>query len=264
MKTETADWYDTPLYYDIVFDADTSKEADFLEAVAIKHGESGFTSALNLLEPACGSGRLMAELAGRGHKVSGFDLNENMLLHAKDRLQRQKLTAKLWCDRLESFRVPDRRQFDLAHCLVSTFKYVSEEAGAVSHLQLVAKSLRQGGLYVLGLHMTDYHRGGAEHERWSGSRGGVHVVCNTHTWPPDRKARTESLRTRLKITRSGKTWVQETRWNFRTYDAAQLKKLIRNVPAFEHLACYDFTYDVNEPRRFDDSYADIILVLRKK
>ena len=53
MKTESADWYDTPLYYDIVFDADTSKEADFLEAVAIKHGASGFTSALRILEPAC-------------------------------------------------------------------------------------------------------------------------------------------------------------------------------------------------------------------
>ena len=264
MKTESADWYDTPLYYDIVFDADTSKEADFLEAVAIKHGTSGFKTALSILETACGSGRLIAELAGRGHEVFGFDLNENMLAHARDRARKKKVVAKMWCDRLESFQVPGRGRFDLAHCLVSTFKYVSEEAGAESHLQLVAKSLRKGGLYVLGLHLTDYKRGGAEHERWSGSRGGVQVVCNTHTWPPDRQTRTEALRTRLKITRRGKTWVQETRWNFRTYDASQLKKLIQCVPEFEHLASYDFTYDVNEPRKLDNSYADIILVLRKK
>ncbi len=264
MKTTSADWYDTPLYYDIVFDADTSKEADFLESVAIKHGDSGFTSALNILEPACGSGRLVAELAGRGHEVCGFDLNENMLNHAQDRLRKKKLTAKLWCDRLENFHVPGRRRFDLAHCLVSTFKYVSDDAGAVSHLRHVASSLRQGGLYVLGLHLTDYARSGAEHERWSGSRGGVQVVCNTHTWPPDRKSRTEALRTRLRITRRSKTWTQETRWTFRTYNAAQLKRLVRSAAEFEHLACYDFTYDVNEPRKFDDSYADIILVLRKK
>lgn len=264
MKTESADWYDTPLYYDIVFDADTSKEADFLEAVAIKHGDSGFTSELNILEPACGSGRLVAELATRGHDISGFDLNKNMLEHAQERLRKKKLSAKLWCDRLEKFQVPERRRFDLAHCLVSTFKYVSDDAGAVSHLRLVATSLRKGGLYVMGLHLTDYARDGAEHERWSGSRGGVQVVCNTHTWPPDRKSRTEALRTRLRITRRSKTWTQETRWNFRTYDAAQLKRLVRSAPEFEHLACYDFTYDVNEPRKFDDSYADIILVLRKK
>lgn len=264
MKTESADWYDTPLYYDIVFDADTSKEADFLEAVAIKHGKSGFKSSLSILEPACGSGRLITELAGRGHKVCGFDLNENMLDHAQARVRKKKLSAKLWCARLENFQLPDRRRFDLAHCLVSTFKYVSEEKGAASHLRLVGKSLRKGGLYVLGLHLTEYKRGGAEHERWSGSRGGVQVVCNTHTWPPDRKTRTEALRTRLQITRRGKTWVQETRWTFRTYDAAQLKRLIRSVPEFEHLASYDFTYDVNEPRKLDNSYADIILVLRKK
>ncbi len=264
MKTESADWYDTPLYYDIVFDADTSKEADFLEAVAIKHGASGFTSALRILEPACGSGRLIAELAERGHQVHGFDLNENMLAHARERLRKKKLRAKLHCDRLENFRVPKRGLFDLAHCLVSTFKYVGEDAGAISHLRLVAESLRKGGLYILGLHLTDYARVGSEHERWSGSRGGVQVVCNTHTWPPDRKSRTETLRTRLRITRRRKTWVQETRWTFRTYDAAQLKKLIGAVPEFEHLESYDFTYDVNAPRRFDNSYADIVLVLRKK
>jgi predicted dehydrogenase len=28
-----SDWYNFPLYYDIVFDADTTREADFLEAV---------------------------------------------------------------------------------------------------------------------------------------------------------------------------------------------------------------------------------------
>lgn len=264
MKTESTDWYDTPLYYDIVFDADTSKEADFLEAVAIKHGAAESKSALSILEPACGSGRLVAELVGRGHEVFGFDLNENMLDHAQGRLRKKKLSAKLWRDRLESFHVPGQRRFDLAHCLVSTFKYVSNEKGALSHLRLVAKSLHKGGLYVLGLHLTDYTRGGAEHERWSGSRGGVQVVCNTHTWPPDRKLRTEALRTRLKITRRGKTWVQETRWTFRTYDAAQLKRLVQSAPEFDLQACYDFTYDVNEPRKFDNSYADIILVLRKK
>ena len=37
MPIDTRDWYDTPLYYDIVFDAGTGREADFLEAVWSKH-----------------------------------------------------------------------------------------------------------------------------------------------------------------------------------------------------------------------------------
>ena len=58
-RFETIDWYETPKYYDIVFDVDTSKEADFLEVVCARHGG---TRGKRVLEPACGSGRLLVEL----------------------------------------------------------------------------------------------------------------------------------------------------------------------------------------------------------
>jgi len=66
LRYEPFDWYETPLYYDIIFDADTQKEADFLEALLQRHvpGKKG-----RILEPACGSGRIMAELGRRGHSV---------------------------------------------------------------------------------------------------------------------------------------------------------------------------------------------------
>ena len=262
MRTESADWYDTPLYYDIIFDQDTAKEAEFLEAVAVKHGGAKPGKKLRLLEPACGSGRLISAMAQRGHDVSGFDLNVNMLDYAKKRLKRKKAT--LWQDRLESFTLPTKTTFEFSHCLVSTFKYVLEEAGAVSHLQHVAAALSKGGLYVLGIHLTDYSHDRAQHERWVGSRDGIDVVCNTHSWPPDRKARTEEIRTRLGITREGRTWVQETRWQFRTYSTAEMKRLLKKVPELELLECYDFSYDIDAPRVFNDSYEDIVLVLRKR
>lgn len=264
MPHDSADWYDTPLYYDIVFDADTRQEAAFLESVMESYSRGGKCETLRVLEPACGSGRLVAELARRGHEVSGFDLNENMLAYARERNAKEKVTARLWCDRMEDFTLPSRRKFDLAHCLVSTFKYVLDEAGAVSHLKRVADSLRAGGLYVLGLHMTDYARNGAEHERWVAERDGIHVVCNTHTWPPDRKARKEDLRTRLRITRDGKTRTQETRWQFRTYNAAEARSLLRHVSGLELVACHDFRYELSATRKLDDSYADVVLVLRRK
>jgi len=259
-----ADWYDTPLYYDIIFDADTEKEADFLEGLVQRHALGKRKSALQILEPACGSGRLVAALTRRGHQVSGFDLNEHMLDYTRKRLAQEGLKAHLWQDRLEDFTLPKKQHYDLVHCLVSTFKYVLEKAGAASHLQHVADSLRTGGLYVLGIHLTDYTASAEDHERWAAERDGIKVICNTHTWPADVKARTEQLRTRLRVTQNGKTSVQETRWQFRTYNAAQLKKLLRTAPAFELVACHDFTYDLTEERRLDDSYADIVVVLRKR
>jgi hypothetical protein len=42
-----------------------------------------------------------------------------------------------------------------------------------------------------------------------------------------------------------------------------MRTLLAKVPAFELVACYDFTYDLLSPRELDDSYSDVVLVLRK-
>ena len=48
-----ANWYNYPKYYDIAFQAYTSREADFIEAVS----ESMSFTVRRFFEPACGSGR---------------------------------------------------------------------------------------------------------------------------------------------------------------------------------------------------------------
>ena len=226
------------------------------------------SSVRSVLEPACGSGRLAVEMARRGWQVAGFDGNPRMLAFAEERLLeagvRQK--ARLWEDWMQSFTLPDdvALGFDLAHCLVSTFKYLLTEKDAAECLRRVAAALRPGGLFILGLHLTDYTEGKEAHERWVARREGVEVVCNTHTWPADCKARREQLRTRLNIIDQGRTHTQETRWTFRTYNAAQLKALLRKVPELELCEVHDFTYEMEDPRKLDDSYADVLLTLRKR
>ncbi|MEN3942754.1 class I SAM-dependent methyltransferase [Prosthecobacter sp. SYSU 5D2] len=262
MPTDLRDWYDTPLYYDIIFDADTPREATFLETVWTIFGEKSRTR--RVLEPACGSGRLVIEMARRGWKVDGFDGNEHMLAFARERLKKEGLKARLWPDWMQSFQVTKNGHYDLAHCLVSTFKYLQTEADALACMQRVATALKPGGLFVLGLHLSDYAAEKEEHERWKARRDDIEVVCNTHTWPPDRKTRLEALRTRLKISHAGRTHLQETRWHFRTYNARQLKALLRKVPELELMICYDFTYDLDTPRQLDDSYPDIVLVLKRQ
>ena len=256
------DWYDTPLYYDIIFDAETPHDGTFLEAAYETYSIG--KGSKRLLEPACGSGRLVSEMAWRGWKISGFDLSQPMLDHATERLEQQGQKAKLWQDRMESFGQVKPGSFDLAHCLVSTFKYLLTETHAAAHLRLVAETLRPGGIYVLGIHLTDYSRNICEHERWVQERDGVHVVCNTRSWPADPNARREPMRTRLGITQNGKKHIQETKWEFRTYNAAQMKALIRKVPAFELIACHDFTHNITDTRKLDDSYTDVVMILRKR
>jgi hypothetical protein len=147
---------------------------------------------------------------------------------------------------------------------LSAFKYLHTNRYAAECLRRFAAALRLGESFFHGLHLTDYDRAGPEHKSRAAKRVKIEVVCNTHTWPADRKTRLEQLRTRLRITDAGRTHAQETHWQFRTYDAAQLKALLRKVPELEFIECYDFTYELAEQRRFDDSYADVLLVLRKR
>jgi len=260
MAAEQRDWYDTPLYYDIIFDGGTEQEADFLMSAYHRYVADAVKKPL-VLEPACGSGRLMQALQKLGCTVHGFDLGEEMVRYAEKRMGR---SAVVWQDRMESFGVPAEGGYDFAHCLVSTFKYLLTEEHARAHLQKVCSVLKPGGIYILGVHLSDYSLKKWEHERWHGSRDGVAVVCNTRTWPADKKQRLENIRTRLRINERGRIRLQETHWQFRTYDAAQLRRLLKSVPEFELLACHDFTHDIEVTRKLDDSYSDIVLVLRRR
>jgi SAM-dependent methyltransferase len=256
------DWYDTPLYYDIIFDADTATEAAFLETVHARHAK---TKGKSVLELACGSGRLLKALGERGWKTSGFDLNPAMLAFARDRLDTAGLDGWVWQDRMESFRVPGNRRFDLVHCLVSTFKYLLTEADALACLGRVAAVLKPGGLFVLGVHLSDPGQTRPSHERWVASRDGVEVVCNTRTWPARPGTRLEPMRSRLRVTLpGGEIHEQETNWEVRSYTAARLKGLLRKCGAFDVLACHDFRHDPEETRQLDDEYSDLVLVLGKR
>lgn len=280
-RQPAADWYDHPRYYDAVFDCDTPVEADFLETMARRHlrtrraaaGTGGDTcpTRLRVLEPACGSGRLLLELARRGHRVAGFDLNPHMLAYARERLARENVTARIWQADLAGFE-PPRPRCHLAFCLVSTFKYLLTESAALDHLRRVADSLQTGGLYVLGLHLTDYTHRRPCHERWVSDKPGLNVVCNTRTWPACPRQRLEAVRSRLRITEttaggSGAVVRRreiETRWTFRSYNARQLAALLRAVPAFELVVVHDFHYDPAWTTTIDGGQWDLVLVLRKR
>lgn len=262
-RVKAVDWYDTPRWYDIVFDVDTNREADFLEEVLRLHGpRRARAQRADILEPACGSGRLVRALARRGHAVVGFDRNEAMLDFARRRLSASKVAARVEHGDMASFRYDAR--FDLAHCLVSTFKYLLDEASARAHLECVSRALVPGGLYVLGFHLSDYARTVPSRERWVAARGGATVTCTTHVSPARRSSRLEDVRTRLVVERASGVMRSETRWQFRTYDARQVRRLFASVPTLEWIALHDFHYETEQVRTLDDGIMDCVFVLRKR
>lgn len=280
------DWYDEARAYDIVFDEGTEAEAAFIEAAferhaagsARRHGAGEHRAAL---EPACGTGRLLRAMADRGWAMTGYDLSRPALDYGRRRLDECGLEATLHVGAMQSWR--RRRPVDLAFNFVSTFKYLLSEDDARAHLQGIAEMLRPGGLYLLGLHLTDYADRTRQRERWVVRRDGVVVTAVIETGPPDRRRRTEAMRARLTVAPDSRATGRtagagsaagageaedelrfETIWTFRTYGPRQLRSLLASVPELELLAVHDFRYRIDEPIRFGGDHLDHVLVLRRR
>lgn len=256
-----ADWYDAPHLYDVIFRDGTEQERAFLEAMVLRYGLQ--RTGQRVLEPACGSGRLVEAMARRGHEVWGFDLNEQMIAYAKKRMGKRAppQQIRLWVDDMSKFCAP--AHFTLVHTLVSTFKYLPDNASAVSFMKKVAEALLPGGLFVLGLHMTQYQRPRRTVERWFGREKELEVICKIDSWPASEATRTEAMRCRLTGIANGAKRRLETHWLFRTYDSQQVKELLAQVPTFELVACHDFHHDSGRCRALDTPQSDLVLVLRR-
>src|SRR5215831_16760769 len=154
-----ANCYDYPQYYDIAFQTYTQLEADFIDAACRKYCPF---EVRRLLEPACGTGRLITELAARGYQMIGFDLSEPALSYLRRRLARRRLHAEIFEGEMSDFRVS--RPVDAAYCTVNTFRHLLTEQAARRHLKCIADSLRPGGIYILGLHLLPLN--GKEENVW--------------------------------------------------------------------------------------------------
>ncbi|MEM1110168.1 MAG: class I SAM-dependent methyltransferase [Planctomycetota bacterium] len=271
------DWYETPIYYDIIFDVDTEKEAVFLEQCHALHASDAEPGRkLSVLEPACGSGRLMAALAKRGHRVAGVDLSEGMLDFARKRFKAEGVSGKLARAPMQDFELPasggggasgGRGGYDLAHILVSSFKYLDNDEDAAACLNCITNHLRPGGVLVLGLHLTEPDEDQRTLERWRAQRDGLDVICTIRSAPPDHANRTEQLRSRVVARDLNQPNAEpkryESHWTFRTYDEPQFRSLLRKAPGLEHVATYTFHHDIDLPTTLDGDDLGVVLVLRR-
>ena len=158
--------------------------------------------------------------------------------------------------------------FDLAHILVSSFKYLQTEQDAADCLNTIADHLRVGGVFLLGIHLTDPDDDNRYLERWRAQRGNLDVICTVRTSPPNHKARTEDLRSRIVVRDLKKPNAEpkryESNWTFRTYDEGQVRSLLRKVPRFKHIATYDFHHDIKMKSSLDGDDLGVVLVRRRE
>lgn len=249
-----ASWYDYPKYYDIAFQAYTRQEADFIEAACRKYCPF---DACRLLEPACGSGRLITEMSMRGYEVTGFDISQPALRYLRRRLTRRRLHAETFEAEMSDFRLD--RSVDVAYCLVNTFRHLLSEQAARSHLVCIAGSLRPGGIYVLGMNLL-----ASGVARWTERRGKTKVTVTEHVLRTDLRRRIENVYVCLTARRGSKEFRLRQEYQLRTYTRRQFRRLLASVPSLELCDAYDFRYDIDRPLVLNNEIAYCVLVLSRR
>lgn len=258
-KAQLGDWYDYPEYYDLAFAEDTPVEADFIAAAAKKYAVGKTT---RMLEPGCGGGRLVAELARRGFRTEGFDNNVKSIEYLKRTIARERLSARAYLGDMTDFTVT--RPVDVVFNTFNTFRHLTTEAAALSHLKCAANVLRPGGLFVLGFHLFPIDASPECLERWKAARGATQVSYTLRVTESLSRERLERLRVTMLVRRPQGELRLATEFYLRLYSARQFRSLLRKVPEFELCEIYDFNYDLETPVSFDDYLADAIFILRKR
>ena len=254
-----ASWYDYPRYYDIAFQAYTQYEAAFIEAACRKYCPF---RARRLLEPACGTGRLITELATRGYELSGFDLSQPGLRYLRQRLTRYRLYAEIFEAEMSNFRIG--QPADAAYCVLNTFRHLLTEQAARGHLECIAGSLRPGGIYVLGLHLLPLGGDKEDSDCWTQRRCETKVTVTVRLLRTDRRRRIEDVHLCLMARSGSKELRLQHAFQLRTYTPRQFRRLLASVPSLELCGVYDFRYDIERPSTLNDEMAYTVFVLRRR
>lgn len=250
--------YDHPKYYDLVFGADCAAEIKFILGCANVFCDR---TPKRMFEPACGTGRLLYSLAKKGFDVSGLDLNPKAVDFCNARFKRHEMKHRAFVADMADFSV--KNPCDIAFNTINSFRHLSSEKAAVGHLDCMAKAIRVGGLYLLGVHLTPTKAAPSETESWSARRG--HLAINTHMWTNSRnpKTRVERFGIRFDVHSPTKSFRIEDELVLRSYTQKQMDKLIASCKQWQPLATFDFGYDINDPMEVDATTEDVVYVLQR-
>ncbi len=133
-------------FYDLE-NVDFTEDLEYWLALADEHGDP-------ILELGCGTGRVLLNLARRGHAVTGLDNSPEMLarLHAKlGAASRQQLAAapQVVQASLEDFELPQR--FRLALMPFNTFMHLLTTETQLAVLERIRRHLAPGGVLALDM-----------------------------------------------------------------------------------------------------------------
>ncbi len=142
-----ASWFDTPFYH-ILY-----KDRDYTEAQAFM---DNLTNYLNLpqkgkiLDLACGKGRHSIYLNSLGYDVTGVDLSENSIQHAKQ-FENEMLRFDV-----HDMTKPYHDRFDAVFNLFTSFGYFEDDECNLRTVKAIKEELNENGFGVIDFMNVNY------------------------------------------------------------------------------------------------------------
>lgn len=102
---------------------------------------------------ACGTGSVTALLAGKGIRVVGVDLSEEMLTQAQQKTQNQTPSPQFVHQNLCRLCLP--RGVDLAVCALDSLDYLTNPADCAAAIGRAFKVLNPGGIFIFDVNTPE-------------------------------------------------------------------------------------------------------------
>ena len=255
-RTPSRALYASPEIYDVAFGWDLTMELDFLEGCLREH--AGVVQ--RIVEPACGTGRVLESLAKRGYEVLGYDLSPEMVAYAGERLRVSG--GRVMRGDMAAFRPPGR--FDAAINLVNSIGYLLDDRDLSSHLERVADALRPGGVYLVQFNYGDEPPELATFGPWGNRRGDLSTTLTWSVVREDRDAHRSHQECRITARRGKERVVIEESHVLRYWTQEDVDRIVGASP-LELVAVYYDRFEehpLEEPRTGE--YGNLYHVLKRR
>jgi len=249
--------YAEPLYYEIAFSfIDPEKQVDLFEEFI---GEYSKIEVKRLLDIGCGPSLQLREAARRGYEAVGLDLSPQMLRYLEERAEEEGVSVETVKADMTDFRL--EQPVDFAFIMMGTICEIGSKDGFLRHLDCVADSLREGGLYLIENLRLDWAKDGFfGPDSWTMERDGIRVKSTYDVQLKDALAQTLIETIRLDVDDHGRKLVFEESGETRMIFPQEFLILVEMNGRFEFLGWFERDRMV----RLEKASMDNIILLRRK
>ncbi|MEK7476164.1 MAG: class I SAM-dependent methyltransferase [Candidatus Coatesbacteria bacterium] len=248
--------YDHPKYYEIAFSfRDIPREVDVFEACFQRFSRIPVKS---VLEVACGNAPHLEELAKRGYRYTGLDLNEAMLAYSGEKAKRIGADARFIRADMAGFRIEP--PVDFAYVMLGSLQ-VPDTAALMGHFDSMAASVKPGGLYFLDWCIST-GSGEPGGETWEVEQEGIRIKVSYIPEAVDPIAQTSRGLDTLEVDDHGRRFTLQDVSVKRDIYPQEFLLLLKARGDFEFVGWWN-NWDLDQPLSGSQKIARPITVIRR-